>query len=52
MQGGNTALICAAAEGYADCARLLVDAGADMNAKDKVSAVSAAPFTVGLALMI
>ena len=28
---GSTALICAAANGHADCARLLLDAGADKN---------------------
>jgi hypothetical protein len=33
MQGGYTALIWAAQEGHTDCARLLIDAGADKNAK-------------------
>ena len=32
-QDGQTALMCAAMEGHADCARLLLDAGADKNAK-------------------
>jgi ankyrin repeat protein len=44
-QSGCTALIYAAANGHADCARLLLDAGADKNAKDVVRdcfAVSAA----------
>ncbi len=38
-QGGNTALIWAGYKGHADCARLLLDAGADKNAKDKVRAL-------------
>ncbi len=33
MQTGKTALICAAGFGRTDCARLLLDAGADINAK-------------------
>ena len=37
-QGGWTALISAAVTGYADCARLLLDAGADKNATDQVRA--------------
>ena len=37
-QGGSTALICAAIKGRADCVRLLLDAGADKNAKDLVRA--------------
>ena len=37
-QCGWTALFLAAFEGHADCARLLLDAGADMNAKDDVRA--------------
>ncbi len=37
-QRGNTALICAAENGHADCARLLLDAGADKNAKTNVRA--------------
>jgi ankyrin repeat protein len=32
-QYGQTALMCAAESGHADCARLLLDAGADKNAK-------------------
>ena len=35
-QRGCTALIHAAANGHADCARLLLDAGADKDAKDYV----------------
>jgi ankyrin repeat protein len=49
-QDGWTALILAAREGHADCARLLIDAGAYMNATDEVRAVSAAPSAVVLAL--
>ena len=37
-QNGHTALMCAAESGHVDCARLLLDAGADMNAKDVVRA--------------
>ncbi len=37
-QWGWTALIVAAEKGRADCARLLLDAGADKEAKDKVRA--------------
>jgi hypothetical protein len=37
-QRGATALIFAAVTGHADCVRLLLDAGADKNAKDKVRA--------------
>ena len=35
-QNGDTALIWAAANGHADCARLLLDAGADKNTADVV----------------
>jgi ankyrin repeat protein len=35
-QDGSTALICAAANGRADCTRLLLDAGADKNTKGYV----------------
>jgi ankyrin repeat protein len=35
-QAGWTALIFAAANGHVDCARLLIDAGADKNAKNQV----------------
>jgi hypothetical protein len=35
-QEGRTALVWAAHCGHADCARLLLDAGADKNAKDEV----------------
>ncbi len=38
LQYGRTALICAAIYGRADCARLLLDAGADKNAQNKVRA--------------
>ncbi len=37
-QGGWTALMRAARLGHADCARLLLDAGADKNAKGEVRA--------------
>ena len=37
-QFGCTALMEAARNGHADCARLLLDAGADKNAKDEVRA--------------
>ena len=37
-QGGNTVLIHAAVKGYADCVRLLLDAGADKEAKNVVRA--------------
>ncbi len=36
VQDGRTALMCASESGQTDCARLLLDAGADINAKDKV----------------
>jgi hypothetical protein len=36
VQFGMTALMPAASNGHADCARLLLDAGADKEAKDKV----------------
>ncbi len=35
-QSGLTAVMYAAAHGHLDCARLLLDAGADKNAKDNV----------------
>ena len=38
QMSGGTALIYAAHEGHADCARLLLDAGADKEAKDPVRA--------------
>ena len=37
-QYGNTALILASQAGHADCARLLLDAGADKEATDVVRA--------------
>jgi hypothetical protein len=37
-QEGFTALIAAAREGHSDCVRVLLDAGADKNATDKVRA--------------
>ena len=36
LQDGNTALMWAAEEGHADCARLLIDSGADKNVKSNV----------------
>jgi ankyrin repeat protein len=36
LQSGSTALICAAVYGQADCARLLIDAGADMDVRNEV----------------
>ena len=41
-QWGQTALMCAAHKGHTDCVRLLLDAGADTNAKMnvRVSAVT------------
>ncbi len=36
LQKGRTALICAAAMRRTDCLRLLLEAGADQTAKDKV----------------
>jgi ankyrin repeat protein len=38
-QRGTTALILAAVNGRADCARLLIDAGADKEAKNNVRVV-------------
>ena len=35
-QDGSTALICAASKGHTECARLLIDAGADTDATNKV----------------
>lgn len=35
-QDGWTALIRAASEGHTDCVRMLVECGADMDAKDMV----------------
>ena len=35
-QRGWTPLICAAENGHADCVRLLIDAGANKNAKNRV----------------
>ncbi len=46
-QYGRTALIWAAAKGHADCVRLLLDAGADKEAKCKVRASAVA--RVGIA---
>ncbi len=39
-QSGRTALMIAAMYGCSDCARLLIDAGADMKVKDGVSFVT------------
>jgi hypothetical protein len=36
VQGGYTALVWAAIKGHVDCLRLLLDAGANANAKDNV----------------
>ena len=36
MQRGDTALICAARKGHSGCARLLAEAGANKDVKDKV----------------
>jgi ankyrin repeat protein len=36
LQSGRTALIIAVMHGHADCVRLLIDAGADKDAKDMV----------------
>ena len=47
LQDGYTPLIYAACGGHADCARLLLDAGADKNAKDRVRA-SARCWRVGV----
>ncbi len=38
-QDGYTALICAGWHGHLDCARLLLDAGADKNAMANVRAI-------------
>lgn len=38
-QYGRTSLVFAAEKGHADCVRLLLDAGADKNAKDRVRRV-------------
>ncbi len=35
-QDGDTALICAAKRRFVDCVQLLIDAGADKDAKDNV----------------
>ena len=37
LQGGLTALMCAAENGLANCVRLLLDAGADSEAQSNVS---------------
>jgi hypothetical protein len=39
-QGGETALMLAAAYGHADCVRLLIDAGADKEAKNIVRSLA------------
>ena len=36
LQDGDTCLLMAAARGHVDAARLLIAAGADVNARDKV----------------
>ena len=45
-QDGETALMCAATRGHADCVRVLLDAGADKEAKNKVRLL----FRVGVRL--
>ncbi len=46
---GRTALIWAGYTGHADCARLLLNAGADKNAKNEVRANRSAASAVGRA---
>ncbi len=46
-QDGCTALICAARNGHSDCARLLLDAGADKETKCNVRASRSAASAVG-----
>ena len=48
-QYGMTALIGAGWLGRADCARLLLDAGADKNAKDEVRAIAGVGVCGGVA---
>ena len=40
LQSGQTALMKASSEGHVDCVKLLLEKDADVNHKDKVSAVS------------
>ena len=49
-QDGSTALMCAGYSGQADCARLLLDAGADKNAKANVRASAGGGGAWGVAL--
>ena len=51
-QNGSTALIWAAEKGHSDCARLLLDAGADKNAKCNVRASAGVGVCGVLALML
>ncbi len=45
-QNGNTALIWAGYKGHKECARLLLDAGADKNAKNNVRALVLCDFVL------
>ena len=39
LQDGRTALMCAVSKGHVDCARLLIESGADKEAIDNVRIV-------------
>ena len=51
-QFGATPLICTALYGHADCVRLLLDAGANMNARDNVRRLILPPLGLGEATEI